>query len=77
MGGDPLEQNNYIRATTPAGYTKQRTGYAAPMALDLDMMPVRMRQMLHDIAFRPSVIQAGKIFYDKDVRAAITKHYGY
>lgn len=76
MGGDILEQENYVRATTPAGYTKQRTGYAAPLSLDLDMMPVRMRQMLHDIAFRPSVIQAGKIFYDKDVRAAITKHYG-
>ena len=76
MGGDPLEQVNYNRATTPAGYTKSRTGYAAPMTMDIDMMPVRMRQMLHDIAFRPSVIQAGKIFYDKDVRAAITKHYG-
>lgn len=76
MGGDALEQANYNRATTPAGYTKARTGYAAPLALDLDMMPVRMRQMIHDIAFRPSVIQAGKIFYDHEVRAAITKHYG-
>jgi hypothetical protein len=35
-----------------------------------------MRQMLHDIAMRPSIINASKIFYDKDVRAAITKHYG-
>lgn len=76
MGGDALEQDNYIRATTPRGYTKARTGYAAPMALDMDMMPVRMRQMLHDIAMRPAVINASKIFYDKDVRTAITKHYG-
>ena len=76
MGGDVLEQNNYHRATTPAGYTKSRTGYAAPIALDLDLLPVRMRQMIHDIALRPAVINASKILYDKDVRAAITKHYG-
>lgn len=76
MGGDALEQNNYIRATTPRGYTKARTSYAAPMALDLDMMPVRMRQMLHDVAMRPSVMQAAKFFYNPELRAAITKHVG-
>lgn len=76
MGGDALEEANFHRATTPAGYTKARTAYTAPMSLDLDMLPVRMRQMLHDIALRPAVINAGKIFYDKDVRAAIQKHYG-
>lgn len=76
MGGDALEQSNYNRASTPQGYTKARTGYSAPIALDMDMMPVRLRQMLHDIAMRPSVINASKIFYDKDVRSAMTKHYG-
>lgn len=76
IGGDPLEQDNYVRATTPAGYTKVRTGYVAPMSLYLDQTPARMKQMLHDIAFRPAVINASKIFYDKDVRAAISKHYG-
>lgn len=76
MGGDALEEANFHRATTPAGYTKLRTAYTAPMSLDLDMLPVRMRQMLHDIAMRPAIINAGKIFYDKDVRAAIQKHYG-
>lgn len=76
MGGEALEEANFHRATTPAGYTKSRTAYTAPMSLDLDMLPVRMRQMLHDIALRPAVINASKIFYDKDVRAAIQKHYG-
>jgi hypothetical protein len=76
MGGDALEGEGYRRATTPAGYTKQRTGYTAPLALDIDQMPIRMRQMIHDIAMRPSIIQAGKIFYDKGVRSAIAKHYG-
>lgn len=76
MGPDALEQNNYNRATTPQGYTKDRTGAIYPLALDIDMMPVRMRQMLHDIAMRPAVVNASKIFYDADVRSAIAKHYG-
>lgn len=76
MGGDALEQDNFVRATTPRGYTKQRTGYTAPISLDLDMTPSRMKSMLHDIAFREAIMQASKIFYAKDVRAAVTKHYG-
>lgn len=72
MGG--IEETEYYRATTPAGYTKQRTGYAAPVSLELDDIASRMKQMLHDIAMREAVINAGKIFYDKDVRAAIAKH---
>lgn len=76
MGGEALEQDNYIRATTPRGYTKQRTGYAAPLSLDLDQTPSRMKQMIHDIAFRPEVINSSKIFYNPEVRAAITKYYG-
>ena len=76
MGKDPLEQENYVRATTPAGYTKTRTGYAAPMALELDAMPGRIGQMLHDIALRPAVLSAAKIFYDHDVRSAIRAHFG-
>ncbi|MBK7550020.1 MAG: hypothetical protein IPI20_20555 [Rhodoferax sp.] len=76
MGRDPLEQDNFVRATTPAGYTKTRTGYAAPMALELDAMPGRIGQMLHDIALRPAVLNAAKVFYDHDVRSAIRAHFG-
>ena len=76
MGKDALEQEGFVRATTASGYTKSRTGYAAPMALDLDMLPARMKQMIHDVAMRPSVINASKIFYDKDIRATIFKHFG-
>lgn len=76
MGKDALEQEGFVRATTGNGYTQKRTGYSAPMALDLDMLPARMKQMVHDVAMRPSVINASKIFYDKDIRAAIGKHFG-
>jgi hypothetical protein len=76
MGKDPLEQDGYFRAATPAGYTKSRTGYSAPLALDLDQMPGRIGQMLQDIGLRPAVINASKLFYDHDVRSAVRKHYG-
>lgn len=76
MGKDALEQDGFVRATTGNGYTKARTGYAGPMALDLDMLPARMKQMLHDVAMRPSVINASKIFYDKDIRSAVFTRFG-
>jgi hypothetical protein len=74
MGKSGLEEPEYFRATTPAGYTKARTGYTAPLSLELDEVQTRMKQMIHDIAMREAVINAGKIFYDKDVRSAIAKH---
>jgi hypothetical protein len=76
MGGDALEQQNYVRATTPQGHFKTRTGYIAPMEMTLDMMPARLKAMIHDVTFRPAVINASKIFYSRDVRAAITRHVG-
>jgi hypothetical protein len=76
MGPNALEEQNYVRATTPAGYTKSRTGYVAPLALDMDAMPGRISQMLHDIGLRPAVLNASKVFYDKDIRSAVRKFYG-
>lgn len=71
-----LEEQGYVRATTPAGYTKARTGAIYPLALDLDALPNRLRQIIHDVAFRPAVINAGKIFYDKGIKAEMVKHLG-
>lgn len=71
-----LEGEGYIRATTPAGYTKSRTGALYPLSLDLDSFPNQLRQIIHDISFRPAVIQAGKIFYDRKINAALKQHLG-
>lgn len=76
MGPNALEQPGFYRATTPQGYTKGRTGYIAPVELSLDVVPERMRQMLHDIAMRPAVIQLSKIFYDKRFQQAMIGHFG-
>ncbi len=76
LGGNGLEEEGFIRATTANGYTKARTGAMYPLALDLDMMPYRIGQMIHDIEMRPAVINASKIFYDNDVRTAIATRFG-
>jgi hypothetical protein len=76
IGGNGLEQEGFVRATTANGYTKARTEAKYPLALDLDMMPHRIGQMIHDIEMRPAIINASKIFYDKEVRTAIATRFG-
>lgn len=76
MGDDGLRGMGFESAATPAGYTKSRTEYAAPLALDLNQLPNRLSQMIHDTALRPAVINASKVFKDPDIRAGIAMHYG-
>ena len=73
---DGLEGEGYVRATTPAGYTKKRTGATYPLSLDLDSLPNQLRQVIHDISLRPAVLQAAKIFYDKNIMASMSRHLG-
>lgn len=67
---------NYVRAGTADGYTKSRTGYRGPLDLELDSVPTRFAQEIHDIAFREAVLNAAKVFSDPDFQMAVTKHYG-
>jgi hypothetical protein len=76
MGGNVLEDEGHFRATTPQGWFKERTGYVAPVELNLDVIPQRMKQMIHDIAMRPAVLQMAKIFYNPKFEQAMTAHYG-
>lgn len=76
LGPNVPEAEGYYRATTPQGYTEQRTGYIAPVELDLDIVPIRMKQMLHDIAMRPAVIQLSKVFYNDRFKRAMINHLG-
>lgn len=73
-----LFRSDYFRATPGNSYIKERTGYIDVVQFDntLDQTATRMQQTIHDIAFRRQVIEAGKVLYDRDIRAAIRKHYG-
>ena len=71
-----LEGQGYVRATTAAGYTKKRTGAIYPLSMDLDGLPNVIKQIIHDTAMRPAIIQAGKIFYDNKIKNEFKKHLG-
>ena len=71
-----LMSPNYYKATTPNSWTKSRTFDVRPLSMSLDDMPGRINQMLHDIAMRPAVLNAKKIFYDKGIQEAIKRNYG-
>lgn len=75
---DAMFGPNYFRATTSSHYTKERTGFRAPVLFQrsIDEVGLRMQQLIHDIAYRPAVIEARKVIYDPTIRGAIRKHYG-
>lgn len=65
-----------FRAMTSRGFEKKRTAYTGPVDLSIDGLTDQINRRLKDIAFRPVVIEAGKFFYDKEFRGAMTKYYG-
>lgn len=70
---------DYIRATTPKGYTKSRAeGFTDKVQLRMDLgeMAWRVQQEIHDITHRRAIMQASKFIYDKELNGLIKKHYG-
>lgn len=76
MGGAIFDKTDNFHARTANGYTKSRTNVVYPVDLNPDMIPVRLTQMIHDIAFREAIINTEKIFGDQKFRAEVTKFYG-
>lgn len=73
-----LMGSRYARLATNKGYLKDRTGYVGHIDItgSIEQAAGRMQQMIHDIAYRDTLIQAQKIFTDPDIMQAITSHYG-
>jgi hypothetical protein len=57
-------------------YTKRRSGNIDVINLDPDMIPIKLNQILHDIAFRQFVANTAKITRDNGFRRDISYHYG-
>jgi hypothetical protein len=71
-----FEGGDYFHAVTSNGYTKRRTGAVYPIDLDFNIVPTRMRQMIHDINFREPLLNIEKIFGDRLFREDVSKYYG-
>jgi hypothetical protein len=65
-----------LHISTANGYTKRRTGAVYPLDLNVDVIPSRLKQIIHDIAFRETILETDKVFGNKAFRAEVTKHYG-
>jgi hypothetical protein len=74
--GSVLDDSDYFHASTANGYTKRRSGAVYPLDLNFDVVPSRIKQMIHDVAFRQVIVEAEKIFGNKSFQAEVTKHYG-
>jgi hypothetical protein len=57
-------------------YTKRRMGNVDVINLDPDMIPIKLNQILHDVAFRQFVANTAKITRDNGFRRDVSYHYG-
>lgn len=62
--------------STPNSYTIRRTGAFERLSLSDKMVPIKLNQMIHDIAAREFVWNASKLINDNRFRQMIAKHYG-
>lgn len=76
FGGDVLDNGFFAGVAPSAGYTKARTGYAAPILLNFDAVPAKMLTMINDIAMRPAVMNLQKVFLDPKFKTSFAKNFG-
>lgn len=76
MTKDPLFDNNYPMATTPHGYTVERTGFEGPLDLTGSFLPTKIQGQIHDIAFREAVRNANKLIFNQEFRTEIARRWG-
>jgi hypothetical protein len=61
---------------TASGYRQSRTGAVYPLDLSFSTIPLRVKQMIHDINYRIPVMEVQKLFKDPSFSNTVTKHYG-
>lgn len=73
---ESLDDSDFFHFSTSNGYTKKRTGAIYPLDLNFNMVPTRIKQMIHDISFRETIHDTQKIFGDRRFREDVSKYYG-
>lgn len=68
-------ETNFWPSTSNA-YTKRRTGATQVIDLTYDSIPLRMTQMIHDIALREPVANLARLLKDERLREGIRGYYG-
>jgi hypothetical protein len=71
-----LFETTFLRPDVERGFTQERTGYAAPVLLSLDVIPLHVRETIHYLTHYEAVTQVDKLFRDPEVRQAISERVG-
>jgi len=72
-----LYDDNYTRAVTARGYSKDRAeNFARPVDFTLNAIPGHIAQVIHDIAFGEAIDSVGKILLDPEIRATMQRRLG-
>ena len=69
--GRDLFETIYTRATTPKGFTKERTNVERPIHLSLGIINRHVAEVIHDLTHREAIMQADKFLSDKRVMKAV------
>ena len=70
--GDQRFEADYVRATTQKGHTISRQQQVRePLSLDPDAMAWKLRQAVHDLAYREPIINADRLLRNRDVIAGM------
>lgn len=74
---DPADGTRGTYWPSPSNsYTKRRTGAIDVISLSQEMVPIKLNQMLHDIAFREFVHNSAKVIRDPKFRSDVSTYYG-
>jgi hypothetical protein len=73
---DALFSNIYTRATTPKGFTKERTGVVRPILLSMSVLNRHLTEVIHDVTHREAIMQADKLLGDRRVMKAVDDAFG-
>lgn len=73
---DKLFENNYTRASTSRGFTKERTQVERPILLSLDVMDRHVAEVVHDVTHREAVMQADRFLSDRRILNAVDETMG-
>ena len=61
----------YTRASTPKGFTKERTAVERPIHLSLGIINRHVSEVIHDLTHREAIMQADKFLSNKRIMKAV------
>jgi len=69
--GRDLFETIYTRATTPKGFTKERTNVERPIHLSLGIINRHVSEVIHDLTHREAIMQADKFLSNRRIMKGV------